>query len=61
MNDKVAGLLSGQLANTMLGLVMIVFYAALMLWCDVSMTLVGVLAAFINLAVLRYFSRNDPI
>ncbi|MCG8458799.1 MAG: cysteine peptidase family C39 domain-containing protein, partial [Holophagales bacterium] len=58
INDKVANLLSGELATTLLNLVVIVFYAALMVQYDVVLTVVSVSIALINLAALRMVSRT---
>ena len=58
LNDRVAQLLSGQLATTLLSLVTVVFYAALMLRYDVVLTVVGVLFALLNMVALRYVSRK---
>lgn len=58
LNDKVARMLSGKLATTMLSVIMIVFYAALMIQYDVVLTLIGVAIAGLNIVVLRYISRK---
>ena len=58
VNDKVAQLLSGELASNVLNAVMIVFYAALMFQYDVILTLTGIGIVVLNLAALRYFSRR---
>jgi NHLM bacteriocin system ABC transporter peptidase/ATP-binding protein len=58
LNDRVALLLSGQLAKTLLNLVTVVFYALLMIRYDVVLTLVGVAFALLNMAALRYVSRK---
>jgi len=58
LNDRVAGLLSGQLAETGLDLVMIVFYGALLMSYDVGLTLVGIAIATVNVVVLRVLSRK---
>jgi NHLM bacteriocin system ABC transporter peptidase/ATP-binding protein len=58
INDKVAGLLSGELANAFLSVVMVVFYAALMLFYDLVLTLVGVSIAVLNIIFLRAVART---
>ncbi|GJG89787.1 NHLP family bacteriocin export ABC transporter peptidase/permease/ATPase [Gemmatimonadetes bacterium T265] len=58
INDKVARLLSGDLATTALNVLVIAFYAALMVQYDVLLTLIGVVMASLNLAALKYVSRR---
>jgi len=57
-NDKVAVLLSGQLATNVLNLVMIVFYFILMVQYSVLLSLVGAVVAVINIVYLRYVSEK---
>ena len=57
INDRVARLLSGDLATTLLGMVMIAFYAALMVQYDVFLTAVSVGVVAVNLAALKWMSR----
>lgn len=60
-NDRVAKLLSGQLATTVLNLVMIVFYFALMLQYNFILAFVGLFIAIINVLYLKLVSvkRTD--
>ncbi len=57
MNDKVAKLLSGDLANAVLNVIVVIFYALLMFSYDVILTLVGITMAVINIVILQYVSR----
>lgn len=57
-NDKVAQLLSGQLATNALNCVMVVFYFILMIWYNLWLALVGAAVAVINILYLRYVSRK---
>lgn len=58
MNDRVAQLLSGELATTILNAVLVIFYAALMLRYSVLLTVVGMLVAVANVGVLLFVSRK---
>ncbi len=58
INDRVAMLLSGELANTFLGLLLIFFYAGLMFYYNVTLTLIGIGIALINIVALKYISRK---
>jgi NHLM bacteriocin system ABC transporter peptidase/ATP-binding protein len=57
LNDKVAKLLSGDLANSALNVIVVIFYAILMFSYDFILTLVGIFMALLNLIVLKYVSR----
>ncbi|MFX4263278.1 NHLP family bacteriocin export ABC transporter peptidase/permease/ATPase subunit [Pelotomaculum propionicicum] len=57
-NDKVAMLLSGQLAANALNLVMIVFYFILMVQYSLSLSLVGAVVAAVNMFYLKYVSEK---
>lgn len=58
INDRVAQLLSRDLAITFLGLVTIVFFAAVLFRYDALLTLVGILVISLNVAALRFVSRK---
>ena len=58
INDRVAKLLSGDLATTALNVLVVAFYGALLLQYDVVLTLIGVSAAALNIAALKWVSRR---
>ncbi len=58
INDKVAHLVSGKLATTALDCLLIVFYAILMFFYDVVLTLVVIAVSFLNIAAVRAVSRK---
>ena len=58
LNDKVADLLSGQLATTAIGGCTIVFYAAVLFAYDGVLTALGVAFAALNILALRWVSRR---
>lgn len=57
LNDKVANLISGRLATTVVDSILVVFYAALMLLYDVVLTVVCVLLALGNVVAVRSVAR----
>jgi len=57
INDKVANVISEQLTTTVLNVVMIVFYAALMFQYDVLLTSIGIVMVVINILVMKFVSR----
>jgi NHLM bacteriocin system ABC transporter peptidase/ATP-binding protein len=58
INDHVAHLLTGDLATTVLSVVVVMFYAALMFSYDVILTLVGIAIAALNVVFLCYISKK---
>ncbi|PAP81934.1 NHLP family bacteriocin export ABC transporter peptidase/permease/ATPase subunit [Rubrivirga sp. SAORIC476] len=58
INDKVARILSGELATTALSVVTAIFYAALMIQYDLVLTLAGVAVSALNLFALKVVSRR---
>ncbi len=58
INERVAQLLSGELATTLLDLVLIVFFAILMALIDPLLTSLGIAVAVLNLLALRAISRR---
>jgi NHLM bacteriocin system ABC transporter peptidase/ATP-binding protein len=57
LNDKVAKLLSGDLANSALNVIVVIFYALLMFSYDVLLTLIGIAMATLNIVALQFVSR----
>ncbi|MFQ3616933.1 MAG: NHLP family bacteriocin export ABC transporter peptidase/permease/ATPase subunit [Cyanobacteriota bacterium] len=57
LNDRLAGLLSGQLATTAISAVMVVFYGLVMWQYDSILTLIGITFVIINLLALQTVSR----
>ena len=58
INDRVAQLLSRDLASNTLGVLMIVFFAAILFQYAAMLTLVGVGIVSLNVVALRYVSRK---
>jgi ATP-binding cassette subfamily C protein len=58
LNDKLARVLSGQLAQALIDCVAMAFYAALMFAYNWMLTLVGILCAAVNYAVLRSLAAS---
>lgn len=58
INDRVARMLSAELATTVLSCATVMFFALLMIQYDVLLTLMGVAVAALNIAALRYVSRK---
>lgn len=57
LNDKVARLLSGDLANAALNVIVVVFYAILMFSYNVLLTSIGIVMAVTNVVALQLVSR----
>ena len=58
INDRIAYLLSGELAASFISACMAVFYAALMWQYDLLLTTVAVATAALNVLALKYFSAK---
>jgi NHLM bacteriocin system ABC transporter peptidase/ATP-binding protein len=58
INDRVAQLLSRDLATNALGALMVVFFAVVLFRYDPVLTLVGIAIASANVAALRFVSRK---
>ena len=56
-NDRVADLLTGKLALAALSLITVFFYAALMAYFDMTLTVIAIFIALLNLIVLKSVSR----
>jgi NHLM bacteriocin system ABC transporter peptidase/ATP-binding protein len=57
LNDKVARLLSGKLANAALNVVVVVFFTLLMFSYNVLLTVIGLIIAALNILALQWVSR----
>jgi NHLM bacteriocin system ABC transporter peptidase/ATP-binding protein len=58
LNDRVAQLLSSELAGNALNLVMAVFFAVLMFQYDITLTLASISIALFNLVALRFVAKK---
>ncbi len=58
INDRVAYLLSGELATAAINIVLVIFYIVLLYLYDPTLTAIGVAIACVNILVLRYISRR---
>lgn len=58
LNDRIAQTLSGELATTLINMILLLFYALLMFQYSVSLTLVGLGMALLNFLALSYVSRQ---
>ncbi|OCQ90718.1 NHLP family bacteriocin export ABC transporter peptidase/permease/ATPase subunit [Oscillatoriales cyanobacterium USR001] len=59
INNKIAAVLSGQLARSTINAVMIIFYGLIMLAYDWLLTLIGIAAVAINVAAIQWLSRRS--
>lgn len=57
LNDKVARLLSGDLANAALNVIVVVFYALLMFSYDAILTTIGITIAGLNIIAMRFVAK----
>lgn len=57
LNDRLASLLSGQLATTVISAGMVVFYAIVMLQYDLILTLIAIVFVIVNLFALNWIGR----
>jgi ATP-binding cassette, subfamily C, bacterial len=58
MNDKVANILSGRLATSIIDAIMMIFYVLVMLQYDWVLTAIGVFFAAVNFIALQSLSRT---
>ncbi|MEM9213199.1 MAG: ABC transporter transmembrane domain-containing protein [Cyanobacteria bacterium P01_F01_bin.150] len=58
LNDRLANLLSGELATTTISGVMVLFYGAVMLCYDWVLTLIGIAFIAINLVAMQWVARQ---
>jgi NHLM bacteriocin system ABC transporter peptidase/ATP-binding protein len=58
INDRIASLLSGELATNLVSILLIGFYAALMYKYDARLTVISVAIALVNLVVLRMMANR---
>jgi NHLM bacteriocin system ABC transporter peptidase/ATP-binding protein len=58
VNERVAELLSGSLATSILNLFLVIFYVLLMFQYDIYLTMTGVIVAVLNGAFLKLISRR---
>ena len=57
LNDRLASLLSGKLATTVISAVMVIFYAVVMWQYERVLTLIGIAFVVVNLVALQWVSR----
>lgn len=57
-NTRISQLITGDLAINIVNIISIIFYAALMFWYDVVLTLIGIFFASLNFIALQYIARK---
>lgn len=57
LNDRLAEVLSGKLATTVISAVMAIFYVLVMVQYDIILTAIGIVFVALNLAALQWVSR----
>jgi ATP-binding cassette, subfamily C, bacterial len=57
LNDRLANVLSGKLATTVISAVMAIFYVLVMVQYDVILTAIGIVFVALNLTALQWVSR----
>jgi ATP-binding cassette subfamily C protein len=58
INNKIASVLSGQLATTVIDTVMVIFYAVVMFTYDRVLTVIGIVFSAVNVFTLQWVSRQ---
>ncbi|MEA5468226.1 NHLP family bacteriocin export ABC transporter peptidase/permease/ATPase subunit [Spirulina sp. 06S082] len=58
LNDRIADVLAGELATNTINVIMVVFYAAVMLTYDWVLTLLVVFFAILNISALQWVARQ---
>jgi NHLM bacteriocin system ABC transporter peptidase/ATP-binding protein len=58
-NNRVADVMTGQLAVSVIGLFTAILYVVIMLYYDVVLTVIGVTLSLLNMIVLRLISRRQ--
>jgi len=58
LNDKIANLLTGELATAFLNFITVSFYIIIMFFYDGTLTFVSIIVALLNFLALRYISRK---
>lgn len=58
LNDEIADALSGRLTTTIISVILVIFYAIAMLQYNITLTLIVVLFAAINVFALQWVSRQ---